>query len=176
MTTDRIGVPKLIEAAIYLSEKSQDDPNFGMTKLVKLLYFADCAAYHLRGTPITEAQYLHFPHGPYPDQWYQVRKHMEKNQDVIITYEQPMHGYHRYRMIPNRSPDMEMLSANDKKILDDQIRRFAHFNAAAIESFSHEESGWLSTEDGEPISYEMSGFMAPPATQRSIAEGMGIAR
>ena len=35
---------KLIEAALYVSERSADDPDFGMTKLVKLLYYSDCAA------------------------------------------------------------------------------------------------------------------------------------
>jgi uncharacterized phage-associated protein len=176
MVTYGIVDSKLIEAVIYLSERSQDDPHFGMTKLVKLLYFADCAAYHANGAPITEAEYLHFPHGPYPNQWYQVRRKMEKDGDVTIAYEQPIQGYHRYRMIPNRSANMEMLSSDDQKLLDEQVKRFAQFNAAAIEAYSHQESGWLSTEDGEPISYKMSGFIAPPPTIRSVAEGLGISR
>ena len=176
MATDGIAGPKLIEAAIYLSERSMDDPNFGMTKLVKLLYFADCTSYHIHGAPITEAQYLHFPHGPYPDRWYEVRRQMERNKDVAIAYEHPVQGYHRYRMIPKRSANLELLSAADQQILDDQVSKFAHFNAAAIEAYSHQESSWLSTEDGEPMSYELSGFMAPPPTMRSFAEGLGISR
>ena len=68
---------KLIEAIIYLSERSADDPNFGVIKLAKLLYYADCAAYLKHGAPITGVTYLHFPHGPYPEHWYKVRREMQ---------------------------------------------------------------------------------------------------
>ena len=58
---------KLIEAVIYLSEISLDDPNFAVAKLVKLRYYADCESYIRHGKPLTGATYLHFPHGPYPE-------------------------------------------------------------------------------------------------------------
>ena len=174
MDTDGIADEKLIEATIYLSQRSLDDPNFGMTKLVKLLYYADCASYHVHREPITAATYVHFPHGPYPDRWYQVRQRMEEQGDVTIVYEHAAPGYHRYRMLPRRNANLELLSPEDQKILDDQIARFTDFNAAAIEEFSHQESSWLSTEDGEPMSYEMAGFLAPPPTLRSMVNGLEV--
>ena len=33
-----------------------------------------------------------------------------------------------------------------------------------MENYCRQESGWLSTEDGEPIDWEMTGVLAPPAT------------
>ena len=43
---------KLTEAVVYLVNRSQNDPNFGETKLVKLLYYADCAAYLQTGSQL----------------------------------------------------------------------------------------------------------------------------
>ena len=161
---------KLIEAAIYLSELSVDDPNFGMTKLVKLLYYADCESYMQYGKPITGTTYLHFPHGPYPENWYQVREQMEQNGDVEIVYETAGPGYRKYRMFPRRSADLERLSSDDKDILNRQVQRFAAFNAAGIEQYSHQEVGWLSTEDGQPIPYSLSGVVSQPLSEREIRE------
>ncbi len=167
---------KLIEAAIYLSEISVDDPDFGMTKLVKLLYYADCESYMQYGKPITGTTYLHFPHGPYPENWYQVREQMERNGDVEIVYETTTPGYQKYRMFPLRAADLERLSPDDRKSLEAQVKRFAGFNAAGIEEYSHQEVGWLSTEDGQPIPYALAGVVSPPLSERDIRAGRASAK
>ena len=159
---------KLIEAVIYLSELSIDDPNFGMTKLVKLLYYADCEAYLQYGMPLTGTTYLHFPHGPHPENWYQVREQMERNGDVEIVYETAVPGYREYRMFPLRAADLERLGPTDRAALEAQVKRFAGFNAAGIEEYSHQEVGWLSTEDGQPMPYALAGVVSPPMSERDI--------
>lgn len=159
---------KLAEVAIYLSQLSDGDPNFGMTKLVKLLYYSDCAAYTKHGRPITGTTYLHFPHGPFPENWHQVRKQMEQNGDVVVIYETAAPGYHRYRLRPRRAANLELLSPDDRVILEEQVRRFAGFNAAGIEQYSHQEVSWLSTEDGEPMAYELAGIVSAPLSEREI--------
>ena len=75
---------KLIESAVHLMNGSAHDPNFGMTKLVKLLYYADCTSYILHGESITGTTYIHFPHGPYPENWYIVRQNMETSGAATI--------------------------------------------------------------------------------------------
>lgn len=158
---------KLVEAVIYLAERSADDPNFGLTKLTKLLYFADAAAYRKHGVPITGATYLHFPHGPYPANWHQLRREMQAAGDVRVDYDQSQGGSHRYWLRPNRAARLEALSAADCAILDEQLDQFAHCNDAGIIEHSQYGLGWLATEDGEPISYAMSGWAAPPADART---------
>ena len=162
---------KLIEAAIYLSELSIDDPNFGTTKLIKLLYYADCEAYLQHGKPITGTTYLHFPHGPYPENWYQVREQMERNGDMEVVYETAVSGYQKYRMFPLRAADLERLGPTDRESLEAQVKRFAGFNAAGIEEYSHQEVGWLSTEDGQPMPYALAGVVSPPMSERDIRAG-----
>ena len=161
---------KLIEAALYLSELSMDDPNFGMTKLVKLLYYADCESFIQYGTPITGTTYLHFPHGPFPENWYRVRHQMERNGDVEILNDVTGGGYQKYRMLPLRAADLERLDPTDIESLAAQVRRFESYNASGIEQYSHQELGWLSTEDGQPIPYELAGVCSTPVSLREIRE------
>lgn len=161
---------KLIEAVIYLCERSADDPNFGVIKLVNLLYYADCAAYLKHGAPITGVTYLHFPHGPYPENWYKVRREMQAAGDVEVVYEDNDDGHHRYRILSNRMVNTEVLTTEECAVLDEQRERFAHFNTAGISEHSHQEFGWRSTEDGEPIPYVAAGVTSPPLSANEIRE------
>ena len=168
---------KLVEAVIYLSQGSADDPNFGVIKLVQLLYHADCAAYLRHGAPITGLTYRHFPHGPYPENWYRIRRRMQKAGDVEILYDDDSgdDGYSRYRLLPNRPAKPEALTAADCAILDEQRQKFAHYNTAGIAEHSRQGMGWRSTEDGEPIPYYTAGMMAPPLSANSIRKGRKLA-
>jgi hypothetical protein len=40
------------DAVLYIAEQLADDPTFGSTKLNKILYFSDTAAYRKLGRPI----------------------------------------------------------------------------------------------------------------------------
>lgn len=162
---------KLIEATLYLCELSMDDPNFEMAKLVKLLYYADCESYIHHGKPITGTTYLHFPHGPHPDNWYRVREQMEQDGDVEVLYETAAPGYQKYRILPLRAADLERLNSADRQCLEAQVERFAAFNAAGIEQYSHQDVGWLSTEDGQPIPYALSGVVSAQLTTRELQSG-----
>lgn len=165
----------LTEAVIYLCEKSADDPNFGVIKLVQLLYYSDCAAYLKYGAPITGLTYLHFPHGPYPERWHRLRREMEAAGAVETLYEDGDDGYRRYRLLPCRSARQEMLPAAARAILDEQRERFANFNTAGIAEQARQNGGWRSTEDGEPIPYYTAGILAPPLSANSIKRGRKIA-
>ena len=159
---------KLIEAVIYLSELSMDDPHFGTTKLVKLLYYADCESYMQYGKPITGTTYLHFPHGPHPENWYRVRQQMEDSGDIEVLYDTTGGGYQKYRMLPLRAANLECLHPTDIESLEAQVRRFDGYNSAGIEQYAHQELGWLSTEDGQPIPYELAGVCSTPISLREI--------
>lgn len=166
---------KLVEAVIYLAERSAEDPHFGLTKLTKLLYFADAAAYCKHGVPITGATYLHFPHGPYPANWHQLRREMQDAGAVRVDYDHQQGGSRHYWLRPNRPARLDALTPADCAILDEQLTKFAHYNAAGIVEHSQYALGWLATEDGEPIPYAMSGWAAPPADARTAAKRRRIA-
>ena len=167
---------KLIEAALYIGERSENDPHFGVSKLVRLLYYSDCAAYILRGQPITGTTYLHFPHGPYPENWHQARMKMERTGAMTVLRNQHAQGYHHYGLLTNRPANREMLAPEELAEMDAQLERFVDYSAVAIEDYSQYEAAWLATEDGEPMDYELAGIAAPPLSQNSIRHGLQVAQ
>ena len=159
---------KTAEAVIHLCNLSADDPNLDRSKLVNLLYYADAAAYTRHGQPITDITYRHFPGGPLPDGCHLIRKRMEQNGDITVLYDRSGTGYHNYRITPNRPADLEMLSPTDCEHLVQQVHRFAQYNTAGMTQYAQEEVAWLSTEDGEPMSYELHGVVAAPLSANMI--------
>lgn len=159
---------KLTEAVVYLVNGSQCDPNFGETKLVKLLYYADCAAYLQTGEPITGATYLRYPHGPYPQAWAVRKNAMTTAGDVDIFSEELGADIHRHRWITSRPVASGILSPREENILKAQLERFADFNATQIADYAHREFGWILTEPGEPIPYDLTGLSDVPLTDENF--------
>ena len=116
-------------------------PISGVSKLARLLYYSDCAAYILLGKPITGTTYIHFPHGPYPENWYQARMKMEQSGAVTVLRDSQAQGYHRYGLLTNRPANREMLAPEEIEEMDAQLERFADYSAAAIEDYSPIRSG-----------------------------------
>lgn len=166
---------KLIEAVLYLGERSENDPHFGVSKLARLLYYSDCGAYILLGKPITGTIYLHLPHGPYPENWHRARMKMEQSGDITVLRDSHAQGYHYYGLLTNRPANREILAPEEIEEMEAQLERFADYSAAAIEDYSRYEAAWLATEDGQPMSYELAGISAPPLSQNSIRQGLKVA-
>ncbi len=168
-------IEKLVEAVVFISHHSEGDPNFGMTKLAKLLYYADCAAFVETGETITGMAYAHFPHGPYPQDWPEVRRRMVESGDVTVVYERPGEDFSRYSIQANRGPNLELLSPGDCKILHTQMERFWSFNAHRIERQAQGEIAWLATEDGELMPVELAYVSSEPLSGEEMAFGVAVA-
>lgn len=168
---------KLAAAVAYLAERSWHDDAFGETKLVKLLYYADCTAYQRTGKPITGLTYVHMPHGPYPDDWQANLKRLEDDQVIKILEEYAPKGYWTRRPIVEGSAATDALTEKEQQFLDEQLRRFADFSAVQIEEYSHDELAWGATAQGEVMPYELSGIRRPgPPDEETIARGRRIAK
>ena len=166
---------KLTEAVVYLVNGSQNDPNFGETKLVTMLYYADCAAYLRTGQPITGATYLRQPQVPHPKAWAAHKHAMTIAGDVGIFSEQLGEDLHKHRWIVNRPVHAEVLSSKDETILNQQLERFAEFDAAQIVDYVHQEFGWILTEPGEAIPYDLAGLSDVPLTDKNLETAKRIA-
>lgn len=168
---------KLAAAAAYLTGRSRHDNNFGVTKLVKLLYYADCAAYGSAGQPITGATYIHMPHGPYPDNWEAMLRRLQDERVIGVLEEDIPNGQQRRRPITGVAATNEPLTERERRFLDEQLRRFADFNATQIEEYSHDELAWHVTAQGEAMPYELSGIRRPdPPDAETIARGRRITK
>lgn len=169
-----LNMSKLAAAVIHLIEASKADHNFGETKLVKLLYYADSAAFWRRGVPITGTTYVHNQFGPYPLNWHQSKSDMQTSGLVHVETEIAYGTYPRHRWTALKHEEIEQLDPGERKILDEQLARFADFNAAGIVEYSHQEIARLSTEIGEPMAYQMSGFAARPLSPDDRERGQRL--
>ena len=116
---------KTAAAVSYLAERSVKDDNFGELKLVKLLYYADCAAYQRAGRPITGTTYIKMTHGPYPGQWQATIQELESRGIVQLSQERVGDEYARKHWLPGENAATAALTEQDKEFLDEQLRRFA---------------------------------------------------
>src|SRR3990170_6654722 len=75
---------KFKELVLYLSERSETDPNFGETKLNKLLYYIDFLAYRELGQPVTGARYQKLKWGPAATALLPIQQEMEAKGELVI--------------------------------------------------------------------------------------------
>ena len=168
---------KFAAAVAYLAEGSRDDDEFRLPKLVKLLYYADCAAYFHTGRPITGATYVRMPHGPYPDDWAALLRRLEDEQAIKILKDYVPKGYWRRRPVAGGSAAADALDEKERGFLDEQLQRFADFSAGEIEEYSHDDAGWHVVKQGEAIPYEWAWIRRPgPPDEETIARGRRIAK
>ena len=141
---------KLAELILYVSHKSAHDPNFGQTKLHKILFFADFHTYGRWGEMITGATYQHLPHGPGVQQMMPIQEHL-KSENALAIQRVSFFGLMQERPVPLRDPDLTGFSGQEIAIVDEWISRLWDKNASDVSYDSHETAGWAITSNGETI-------------------------
>jgi hypothetical protein len=84
-------------------------------------------------------------------------------------------GRKQDRLVPLKPVD-QLLSPDERRIVDEVISEFWHMDAKQISRYSHDEFGWRLTDEGEPIPYASALFSADPLTQEQIERGQEVAR
>ncbi len=145
---------KLAELVIFFARESENDRLFGSTKLNKLLFLADFTAYGYLGTSITGARYIHQKRGPTPspDEFLPVREALMNDGRLSIEEEETYYGT-RKRPVSKSLPDMDKFSKKEVEIAYEAIETLKHMGNVESENWSHKFVGWLSTAEGEEISY-----------------------
>lgn len=164
---------RLRQLILFVAERCQADPTFGMTKLVKILFRADFESFARYGQSITGTQYKKFPHGPVSQAALDVKDEMVQRGDIAVAKE----GYSPYlrnRVLPLELADLEQFSGRDIALLDGVIHMFYGHTATCVSDFSHDRA-WEAAEDYEPIPYEAALLSDEPPTEDDIARGHELA-
>ena len=146
---------KLKELILYVALKSQQDPNFGATKLNKILFYADFNAYVRLGKSITGQDYQALAQGPAPRRMLPLCEQMESAKDIALQ-EAPRASYTQKRTIALRDPDLSHFSAKQIALVDDVILELWLGTAQVVSDLSHEFLGWKLAEEGETIPYDVA--------------------
>lgn len=122
------------------------------TKLNKLLFYADFKHFKEFSVSITGARYVHLQYGPVPDDYdyYFAELSRERYLDVL---EEIIGKYTSFNCVSKIEPDKGIFEQTELKVLEEVSGHFRSFGSAKIMEFSHEETAYTSTAEGETISY-----------------------
>ena len=123
------------------------------TKLCKLLFYADFKHYKNYASSITGVRYVHLKFGPVPDRYGYYFATLE-NEEKAISADEVIYGEYIGEMFyADKDPDLSIFSNSEIKTLIAVKEYFENFGAGEIKTFSHKESGYKETYDGQIISY-----------------------
>jgi uncharacterized phage-associated protein len=143
---------RLRELILYIADKSANDPNFGSTKLNKILYFSDFVSFRDRGRPITGARYMRWDNGPMPKHLMPVT--LEMIEEGILSRDvRQANTYTQIRFTAKRKPRREVFGEDDLKLVDDIIEELKHHNATDVSLKTHGRV-WRLTKNGDDLPYE----------------------
>lgn len=165
---------KFKELVLYMAEKSEIDPNFGATKLNKLLFYADFLSYQNTGRPITGCRYQKLQFGPAPRALLPVIKELEQEGRCVSTVRQRMSRRQR-RLVATEPADLGLFTADEIALVDEVLEYFWSHNAVDLSDGSHTFIGWKLAEIGEDIPYETALVGNPrPLTEAEIDYGRSL--
>ena len=167
---------KFKELILYISEKSATDPNFGATKLNKVLFLSDFWAYGNLGEPITGVEYMRLENGPAPRALVPIRREMERAGELAIQETALTPGIARKRPVNLRAADLSVFSAEEIALVDQVIQMCSPATAIRVSDYTHKWHGWIAANDQETIPYETVFISDDPLTPFEVARGKELAK
>lgn len=127
---------KFINSVLYFG-KHTNPKVFGITKLLKLLFFADFRHYKKYGRPIIGDEYYHLPQGPVPTISYNLFNETVRGEDtelkkVTRIIPEKVIDYDRERIEVLANPNTDIFSRSDLEILKEVADEFYNKTATQI--------------------------------------------
>lgn len=160
---------RLGELMLYVAKKSQFDPNFGGTKLNKILFYSDFAAFGRTGKPITGAEYIKQEFGPTPKRLLPVRKQLEKKGEAAVQKVDFL-GKEQQRLVALREPDLSLFTGEEIALVDQVIDYLRGMSAKEVSALSHNRI-WRVARLGQSIPYEAVFVSDENPTESDVERG-----
>jgi len=157
-------VKKIANTIIYFIDNNVK--SLGITKLMKLFFYAD--KYHLEkyGKPIFNHTYTKLPRGPVPTWLYSIirtaisgasdfdfQSEVEVFNKYIGVQEKNDGEFTRIEFIKKQQFDQKFFSKSQINILNQIINEFKNITATDISEKSHNTKAWRSVEANQQIPY-----------------------
>jgi len=167
----RISVPqnkveKFKEVLLYILGKIGAEPHIGQTAIYKHLYFIDFDYYEKYEEQLIGARYQKNHFGPTPIEFNKITSDMIKKQELeqvnskYFTYEQK-------KYLPCRSANLNILTGQEVKHIDEVLARLSQKNAKELSDYSHQDVPWIIAKDGDELEYEAVFYRTHETTVRS---------
>lgn len=141
------------EMILYISDRTADIPTFASTHLNKALHYSDFFSYATTGKSISNETYIRQKFGQIPKHLVQARKELIDTEKLEIV-EQNYFGKNQKRLKVKNNHSFELLTIEQKKIIDLIIQQLAGFGASGVSEIAHQDLAWQYLENGEEIPYE----------------------
>jgi len=142
-----LDVQKLFNVILFFCDGGQLK-----TKLNKLLFYADFKHFKENTISITGARYFHLQYGPVPDDYDYYFAELERAR-LLDMVEETYGEYTGFKCVTRNQPDLSIFEQSELDSLIKVKEYFKDFGSARIMKFSHEETGYVSTNEGKSISY-----------------------
>jgi transcriptional regulator with XRE-family HTH domain len=150
---------KFQEVLLYVLSQTAGKANVGETVLYKLLYFCDFNYYEKYREIMTGATYIKNHFGPTPTDFKRIIEKLSGN-DIAIA-KGKFGGFEQKKYMPLRAPDLRVINGAEKEVIDDVLARLSSMTATQISDYSHGDTPWLTTKDGEVIDYQLVFYRSP---------------
>jgi putative zinc finger/helix-turn-helix YgiT family protein len=155
-----LSLAKVREMMAYFAEL----PDMFVTKLAKLMFYADFLHYREHTTSITGLAYAHAPQGPIPDRYERIRDDVIENAVVEIE-ERCGDNWSGEVLVAQRPADVSAFSESELAVLRAVRKRLGAKTSKCLSDMSHAETAWTATQMGGRISYETARELASSLTE-----------
>ena len=149
---------KFANAALFFAENT-DAKKLGVTKLMKLLFFADFHHFEEYGRPILGDTYYHLPEGPVPTASYELYKDTFKGkketglEKFIQVVTDKVKDYEIQRIEPLQKLDEGVFSKSDLEILEKTAKKFYDTTGTTMSKVANDIPFIKETPQVYPIDY-----------------------
>jgi len=129
--------------------------SISITKMNKLLFFIDFAAFKLNTKAISGMSYVNWQHGPVPEGALSYELYNLLQESGIISIEEIQLDDCIQRWFHLKDPtSTRYLEEKEQKVVDKVMETIGQKSAIELEELSHEEDGYRKTSCGEVISFD----------------------
>ena len=153
---------RLKQLILYIADQMRDAPFFGETKLNKVLYRSEFAAFRELGHLLTHYHYQKNEHGPTLRAYVPVTQEMA--QEGLIAWESRRQGPAEERRVVLQDGvrwDREAFDPKEWELIDEEIKRAYNLTGRQVSDEEHATAVWFATRVGENIAPELS-FVEDP--------------
>jgi hypothetical protein len=167
---------KYDQMVAYIAKRNESNPRFGSTILNKTVVDAEFRAFLQLGKPIAGSRAQHERNGPVSRP---LKTSIRSLARAGIAFERQdrVQDHTRSRLVVTEKAQFDLLSEEEKSILDECIAFWWNRTAAQASDLAHARFvGWSVTEEGDDIPYESAYLCKPPLTEAEREFVIGLQR
>ena len=144
----QLSLAKVRETIAYFAAR----PGMFVTKLAKLMFYADFLHYREHATSITGLAYAHAPQGPIPERYERLRDDAIESA-VVEVEERCGDDWSSEVLVARRPANLCVFSETELTVLRAVEKPLGAKTSRRLSEMSHSEAAWTTTSMGERIPY-----------------------